>query len=211
MIQYEKNKNWERLEAVIRWSGMSINFFARHIGLPRGENLYQIRKGNNGISKDVARRVIEAFPEISELWLLTGSGQMFTSPDLSGVQIPLYRVDAEQQITRHKELTPDEVLVIPLIDRCDVAMYYLGDAMRPRIPSGSVLFLRRVMPEEIIPGRDYITVGEGGANLRTVRTAESNEHWKLDPCDHDRFDAWNIPRSSVREAWLVCAHLVQNK
>ena len=29
---------------------MTVNYFALYIGLPRGENLYQIKKGNNGIS-----------------------------------------------------------------------------------------------------------------------------------------------------------------
>ena len=80
----ENNANWERLEAVIHWAKMSTNYFARYIGLPRGENLYQIRKGNNGISKDVARRVTEKFPEISDVWLLTGSGEMFKTPKQEG-------------------------------------------------------------------------------------------------------------------------------
>lgn len=50
----EKQNNWQRIEAVIKWANMSTNYFARHIGLARGENLYQIKRGNNGISLDVA-------------------------------------------------------------------------------------------------------------------------------------------------------------
>ena len=59
-----KTEIWNRLEAVIRWSHMSINAFARHIGLPRGENLYQIKRGNNGLSIHVADMICEKFPEI---------------------------------------------------------------------------------------------------------------------------------------------------
>lgn len=66
---------------VIRWSGMSTNAFARHIGLPRGENLYQIKRGNNGLSIHVADMICEKFPEIDELWLLTGKNCMFHSMD----------------------------------------------------------------------------------------------------------------------------------
>ena len=40
----EKQNNWQRIEAVIKWANMSTNYFARHIGLARGENLYQIKK-----------------------------------------------------------------------------------------------------------------------------------------------------------------------
>lgn len=67
---------WQRIKAVVEMSGMSTNAFARHIGLLRGENLYQIKKGNNGISLDVAARICTLFPRIDKLWLLTGDGQM---------------------------------------------------------------------------------------------------------------------------------------
>ena len=70
----ETPTNWQRIEMVIQQSKMTANAFARHIGLPRGENLYQIKKGNNGISLDVATRICQHYPEIDKLWLLTGDG-----------------------------------------------------------------------------------------------------------------------------------------
>lgn len=72
----ETPTNWQRIEMVIQQSKMTANAFARHIGLPRGENLYQIKKGNNGISLDVATRICQHYPEIDKFWLLTGDGQM---------------------------------------------------------------------------------------------------------------------------------------
>lgn len=57
----KQNTN-ERIEAVVNYSGMSRNHFAKHIGLLRGENLYQIRKGNNGISLDASDREYEYTP-----------------------------------------------------------------------------------------------------------------------------------------------------
>ena len=73
---------WRRIEMVIRWSGMSTNAFARHIELPRGENLYQIKKGNNGLSMNVANLICEKFPEIDELWLLRGKRDMLHMADM---------------------------------------------------------------------------------------------------------------------------------
>lgn len=52
--------DWKRLEEVIAATGHTVNAFARHIGLPRGENLYQIKRGNNGISCDVAKRITKS-------------------------------------------------------------------------------------------------------------------------------------------------------
>lgn len=76
----ERNlKDWKRLEQIIDESGVSVNALAHHIGLPRGENLYQIRRGNNGISRDLALRIHEHFPQYGIGWILTGEN------DRSGV------------------------------------------------------------------------------------------------------------------------------
>ena len=54
---------WERLA------------FALRIGLPRGENLYRIRRGANGISRDLAERIHARYPQYSIRWLLSGDEQ----------------------------------------------------------------------------------------------------------------------------------------
>ena len=61
--------DWQRIEMVIQQSKLTVNAFARHIGLPRGENLYQIKKGNNGISLDVAKRIVSKFPQVDRQML----------------------------------------------------------------------------------------------------------------------------------------------
>lgn len=64
--------DWERIALIIMNSGMSINQFAHHIGLERSENLYQIRRGNNCISRNLAERIHRYFPQYGMGWLLTG-------------------------------------------------------------------------------------------------------------------------------------------
>lgn len=70
------SEQWERLSAVIEWSNMTTNSFAKHIGLTSGEVLYRIKRGCNGISYEVADRVVARFPEINRCWLLCGEGRM---------------------------------------------------------------------------------------------------------------------------------------
>ncbi|MCD8172182.1 MAG: helix-turn-helix transcriptional regulator [Alistipes sp.] len=66
---------WERIEEIRKHCGANtVAELAHRIGLKRGENLYQIKRGNNGISKQLAERIVRYFPEISKLWLLTGEG-----------------------------------------------------------------------------------------------------------------------------------------
>ena len=84
--QTSKRDCWKRIEAVIKMSRMTTNAFARHIGLARGENLYQIKRGNNGVSVDLANRITAKFPEVSKLWLLTGDGPMLNGKtELAGL------------------------------------------------------------------------------------------------------------------------------
>lgn len=62
--------NWARIEAVINMAQMTTNTFARHIGLPRGENLYHIKRGNNGYTlRHALRRMgVELPDETQELF-----------------------------------------------------------------------------------------------------------------------------------------------
>lgn len=71
------NEQWKRLSEVLDLAGMSPNYFARYIGLPTGEYIYRIKRGQNGITRDVANRIGQKFPNININWLLTGEGCIF--------------------------------------------------------------------------------------------------------------------------------------
>ena len=123
--------NWARIEAVINMAQMTTNAFARHIGLPRGENLYQIKRGNNGISFDVADRICCRVPEISKLWLLTGDGKMFLSTHRPALGIKLIAA-MRDQVSDDARLCPhDDSSGIGLIR---YAAERLDDAANPNLP-----------------------------------------------------------------------------
>lgn len=199
--------NWQRIDSVIRWANMTINYFALYIGLPRGENLYQIKKGNNGISRNLADKIVTKFPEVSLAWLLTGEGQMFVDEKLCGVQIPFYQVDVESHITRLDELAPDREMVIPQLTGCDLAMLYNGKAMGCSIPSGSIVFLKKMTPEEIIPGLEYVIVCQKIITLRIVRTSERDSEWRLVAADRENFDDIFVKASDIEQVYQVVGKL----
>lgn len=177
------------------------------IGLPRGENLYQIKKGNNGISRNLAYKIVTKFPEVSLAWLLTGEGQMFVDEKLCGVQIPFYQVDVESHITRLDELAPDREMVIPQLTGCDLAMLYNGKAMGCSIPSGSIVFLKKMTPEEIIPGLEYVIVCQKIITLRIVRTSERDSEWRLVAADRENFDDIFVKASDIEQVYQVVGKL----
>ena len=128
MDKTNKNANWQRLASVVRWSNMTINRFAIHIGLSRSENLYQIKNGNNGISQNLARRIEAAFPEISIGWLLTGEGTMLREDGI-GAAITCYNsLESLLSLGRGEQLSPDCLISLPMADGGDVAVCLPADA-----------------------------------------------------------------------------------
>ena len=205
----EKQNNWQRIEAVIKWANMTTNYFARYIGLARGENLYQIKRGNNGISLDVAERIVAKFPQVDKLWLLTGEGQMFADTRLRGAQIPFYDVDVEQQITGVERLTADSYLVAAPVGECDLAMVYAGRAMGPLVPPGTVVLLKAVEREAIIPGEEYVVVCRKIVTLRIVRTAAKGKY-RLVAGNREDFDDIVVNADEIVAVYRVKGKLIVN-
>lgn len=206
----EKQNNWQRIEAVIKWANMSTNYFARYIGLARGENLYQIKRGNNGISLDVAERVVAKFPQVDKLWLLTGEGGMFADDRLRGAQIPFYRHDPEQGMDDIHSLESECTLVLPMVGDCDFAMCYSGRAMGDLIPPGTVVLLRAVDRDAIIPGGEYVIVSRKIVTLRIVRTVEGEDKLRLVAGDREHYDDILVNVNDIVAVYKVKGKLIIN-
>ncbi|MFR9602241.1 MAG: hypothetical protein SNG02_00025 [Rikenellaceae bacterium] len=213
----QKLTNWERLESVIKWANMSTNYFARHIGLLRGENLYQIKRGNNGISRNLADMIVKSFPEINLLWLLTGEGQMFAEPKIAGDGIPFYNLDVENHIRNIDELDPMSIMAMPIHVGGDVAMLYSGRAMGDIIPSNTIVLLKKILPETIIPGGEYVILTKNVVTLRIVcfdhNLAEGMNYGdtlRLVSADSNKFNDIYVGRDEVEMVYKVTAKIMIN-
>ena len=142
------NSCWQRIEAIIQWAGMTTHAFALHIGLNRSENLYRIKRGYNGISKELADQIVKKYPEIDKLWLLTGERSMFNTPKNKELEkyvypvpkgIPFYKGSIPEIINNQKGLKPSFYIDLPIIKECDLAVSVNSDAMEPLIPYGSIM------------------------------------------------------------------------
>lgn len=189
---------------------MTVNRFARHIGLPRGENLYQIKRGNNGVSKGLAEKIVSAFPQIDKLWLLTGEGEMFTTPNLRSAQIPCYREDLMQDLRNVANLQPDCRVFLPQIEPCNFAMLYLGREMGMMTPVGSTVMLRRKEVDAIIPGREYAIVTQKFVTLRIVRSTDKRNRLRLVAGDREHFDDIIVDTNEIEAIYEVGAKLIIN-
>lgn len=204
------NENWTRINAVIKWAGMTTNYFAHYIGLPCGENLYQIKRGNNGISRDVAERIVTKFPDISKAWLLTGEGNMFANESTIASQIPFYNSDVESLTNTETFGSPHFQMFVPQVGECDLAMTYNGRAMGKVTPAGTILFLKKSDLDAIIPGDEYVVICAKFTMLRKIRKSRGSSSVTLVAGDRKSFDDISIPTDQIEALYHVIGKLVVN-
>lgn len=71
----------ERIEELLKYSNMSAKKFAETVGIKTVQSLYDLQKGKiKNISKALAGKISETFPDIEKEWLLYGRGEML-KPD----------------------------------------------------------------------------------------------------------------------------------
>ncbi|MDR2955832.1 MAG: XRE family transcriptional regulator [Prevotella sp.] len=207
------NNNWERLEKVIRNTGLSTNAFAISIGLKRSENLYRIKNGKNSISKDLAELITTKYCKISKSWLLTGEGSMYL--DYQSQQgdkgsnntkkIPYY--DSIMFDSKNESInlsTPLYYIDVPTLSNCDLAVLFVGDSMLPQIQSGSIVALKETDTSLILPGEIYMIVTDNFTTIKYIRTIEGNSHQlRLVPANKESYDEFLLNKKLIRHLFLV--------
>ncbi|MCD7969887.1 MAG: hypothetical protein LUF87_05990 [Alistipes sp.] len=211
--------NWQRIEKVIKWAGASsVSAFAREIGLNRGENLYQIKRGNNGISRELAETITGKYPAVSKAWLLTGEGDMLPGKARKiKFDIPFYKSDAAEFATSGahsvEELLsqlpePEYYISFPMMQGCHFAAFTFSEAMSPEIPAGSTLFFRHVPLEAITPGGTYLVLSKKFNGVRRIRRDGSGGKVRLVPKNIDNFDEITLSTGEIDGLFVVKGVLV---
>lgn len=203
---------WHRLERVIKWTGLSVNSFALNIGLKRSENLYQIKKGNNGISRDLATLITTKYPSVSKAWLLTGEGEMFVeevAASASQAGVPYYGMDILAAVDETVLPSPQFYISIPIFDNCDIAAQNIGTAMLPEIAPGAIVILKRWNVESIVPGESYLVVTEQFKGIRAIRAGSNPSELLLLPANTQQYDPIVIGKSDIVKLFIVQGIIVK--
>ena len=158
MTQIHTNQ-WERLRAVINWTGMSIHAFACEIGLKRSENLYRIKNQKNGISRKLVSFIVNRYPEVSDIWLLTGSGVMLRNENYVGnITVPYFKSGIQDYLEDPQKSTLE--FGIPNPTSAKLAIDVMPNIIEHIVPAGSVAFLKQTEIENIVYGKPYHIVTE---------------------------------------------------
>lgn len=201
-----KLDDWQRIEKIIRWAGLSANSFALNIGLSRGENIYQIKKGNHGISKELAEMITRKYPEISRGWLLTGEGEMFVGGDGERIPIPCFDVDAIYIAELDRLPDPSYILYSPRWKGLSFGAQMKDRSMEPEIQSGAILLLQEVRIDQIIPGHNYLIVSRNHSLVRRVNMEPGSERMRL-VAVNGNFNDVVIETCEIRRILRVKAHI----
>ena len=202
-----KQYNWERLQMVIDWANLSINAFAKSIGIQRAENLYNIKRGHYGISSDLADRIVAVYPEIDHTWLLSGMGSMLKDEATVDTSLSFYNVDAESVIAHIESLEPSGRITLPYMNNCDFVIRSFSRSMADPQCAASDLFVKRVAPEDIVQGNEYILSTDSHTVWRKVRIASDEQNWRLVSRNREEFPDIVVEKSRVVKAWRVVARL----
>ena len=197
--------NWQRIEQVIKWSGISsVSAFAREIGLNRGENLYQIKRGNNGISRDLAESIAAKYPQISKAWLLTGEGEMLPGKTAKErYDIPFYKMDVTSLTDPMEQINPAYYISFPMFKGADYAAFTFADAMEPEIPKGAIVFLQQIEKGNFTPGAIYYVRSAKFNGIRYVRKSINDGKLRLVPKNTADYDEMMIDSSEIKAMFRI--------
>ena len=93
---------------------------------------------------------------------------------------------------------------------CDLAMCYTGRAMGALVPPGTVVLLKAVDRDAIIPGGEYAIVSRKIVTLRIVRAADEEDKVRLVAGDRENYDDILLNVSDIVAVYKVKGKLIIN-
>lgn len=192
----------ERIEKVICWAGLTTSSFATQIGLSSPQSLYQIKAGKHNLSRTIAERICDRYPEISFGWLFAGEGEMLQPQDRS---VPYYTAECTEVAFGRIPILPMGRCNMAWCGDCDFVAPYTLRNMEPEVMQGSMLFCKECEVADVAVGGLYIFTLSDRALLRKVGEADE-EVLTLVGCD-EMVAPVRIDRSRIVRLYTIKAVL----
>lgn len=203
-----KHNNWERIAELLAWLNTNVNRFAQQLGVARAESLYQIKRGNYGISRDLAKRIVENYPQVDYTWLLSGVGSMLQGQKPENVQrIPYYGGSAESNEFATSNKSRRGTITLPYEHNIEKVIRSMSPAMCDGASVANDLFVRQVPISEVIQGNEYVLEVGDRVIWRKVRYVAGSDAWRLVALNRQDYEDIVIKKSDVRRAWRVVARM----
>lgn len=202
----EFSPQWQRLSDIIDKSGLTINSFARHIGLNNTERLYRIQKGKNDISRSLAEIIHNAYPKYSVSWIMCGTDYGAGSSEV--LEIPMY--DTARSLLVGK---PERKLIISEFVAGDAqcALQYRNLATdAPKYMCDITLLLRRTRPQLLRHDEICFIITKYYTGVCIVHELDDSLSVRYKCIMKRRSENRVTPVSDISGAWIVCGMVSRN-
>lgn len=171
--------NGQRISQVITKLFKSKADFARKIGeKPQTISNWCVRQN----SETILKKIIKACPEINDVWLITGKGDMLNKSNYNldndqtpiksyASGVPYYNVDflgGFDLIVNDQTINPEYYIQFKPYDKATCWCNITGHSMEPEINHGDIIALREIHDTSFLPyGEIYAIVTAN--DMRTVK------------------------------------------
>lgn len=198
----------ERLITFIKYKRLSQHRFEMMCGLANG----YVNNIRQSISREKLERISANFPELSELWLLTGKGEMLKTEqpknDEDFVSLPLIPTYAMMGALTGDDAqykaSDCEFYRVPNLTGATFLIQMQGDSMQPLYNSGDIV---ACMPVELDKlwfqwGRVYVISTRQGVLTKRIEPDEK-EGYILCCSENSRYKPFSLPVSEIYQVALV--------
>lgn len=222
----------DRLIKYIAHTGLATSRFESLCGLSNG----YVRNLKNQIGEDKLSNILNAFPELSKIWLLTGEGSMLVnnsvnnSVNSSNISAPASPPSPIEEETKRVPLIPFEACGGQLdgfarngvtLAQCETvptpfkgaqfAISVRGQSMSPAYPSGCVLFISKNIADWVEWGKVYVLDTENGVIVKQLAPSSLGNDFVCCKSFNDapEFAPFDVPKSTIFGIYRVVGALIE--
>lgn len=171
----------DRFDNYMKFRGLNDNKVTVQAGLAIG-TIGKSRKQYRDLSDKVIDKILNTYPEINRVWLITGEGDMLNEVKSQQTDIniiPLLPVSAQGGSLNDFVLSvknEDCEKIISPIRGADFAITVSGESMAPEYPSGSKVLIKKIDEKAFIEwGRCYVLDTCNGTVIKKLAAPVEND------------------------------------
>ena len=218
----------DRLLKYIEHTGLATSRFENLCGLSNG----YVRNLKSQIGEDKLSNILNVFPELSKIWLLTGEGSMLVDNSVNtfSTSAPAVPSSVQEEEVNRVPLIPFEAQGGNLdgfarngvtLAQCDTvnspfkgaqfAISVNGQSMYPNYPSGCLLFISKNMADWVEWGKVYVLDTENGIIVKQLVPSELGDEFVCCKSFNNapEFAPFNVPKSTIFGVYRVVGALIQ--
>lgn len=208
----------QRIIEFIKYKGIGQTKFEKAVGLSNGY-LNQLR---HAPSYEKIQMIIGAFPDLNEVWLLTGEGEMLKSEAQQSASLPAteksrirYWVDVDATaggLTMFEDNPMSKCIEmsIPEFGDCTDAVNLYGDSMFPLFKSGQIIILKEWVESFIDFGNVYLVITKSGNRMVKYLRKGSDAAHVTCVSENPAFDPFEILIDDILKLYIVKGSIAKN-